>query len=131
MPARIPKIEVADDADPPRIGSKYNESDPISPVERHRVRTELVVEPLMGAFAEQIEIEIAQHRREAVGVLEFDDVVAEAGAQLVSPGAVRQRASEQSRIVNPRQRSSLAVLAHGLAVGGFWQDSTAHGGVPP
>ena len=103
MPAWIPEIEVADHADPPRIGSEYHESHPIDAVERHRVRTKLVVEPLMGAFAEQIEIEIAQHRGEAVGVLEFDDVVAEAGAQLVSPRAVRQRASEQSRIVYPRQ----------------------------
>src|SRR3954469_8552560 len=103
MPARIPEVEVADDADPPRIGSEYNESHPIDPVERHRVRTELVVEPLMGAFAEQIEIEIAQHRREAVGVLELDEVVAEGGGPLVSPGAVRQCAGEQPSIVNPRQ----------------------------
>src|SRR3954467_8439051 len=100
MPARIPEIEVTDHADPPCIGSEYNESHPIDPVERHWVRTELVVEPLMGAFAEQIEIEIAQHRREAVGVLEFDDVVAEAGAP---PGIAGSRSAARQRTIPHRE----------------------------
>src|SRR5438067_13779497 len=99
MPAWIPEIEVADHADPPRIGSEYHESHPIDAVERHRVRTKLVVEPPLGAFAEQRETEIAQHRGGARGVRECDDMVAEAGARLGPPRAVRQRASEQARIV--------------------------------
>src|SRR5205085_9931236 len=51
MPARIPEIEIADHTDPPRIGSEYNESHAIDAVECHRMRAELIVEPLMGASA--------------------------------------------------------------------------------
>ena len=78
------------------------------------MRAELVVEPLMGAFAEQIEIEIAQDRRKAVGVVEIDDVVAEPGAQLVALRAVRQRAGEQAGVMNARQLRRLAMLVDRL-----------------
>jgi hypothetical protein len=47
------------------------------------VGAQFVVEPLMGAFAEQIEIEIGQDRREAVGIVKLDDIVAVTGAQIV------------------------------------------------
>jgi len=81
------------------------------------MRAELVVKPLVGALAEQIEIEIAQHRRKAIGVVEFDHGIAEAGAQLVAPRAVRQRACEQAGIVNARKLRRFAVLADRLDVG--------------
>jgi hypothetical protein len=45
----------------------------------------------VGAFSQQIEIEVAEHGRETVGIVEIDDVFAEAGAELVALGAVRQR----------------------------------------
>jgi hypothetical protein len=41
---------------------------------------ELVVDPHVRAFAEQMQVEIAQDRRKAVGVVEIDDRVAEPGA---------------------------------------------------
>ena len=105
MPPRIPEIEIADHADAPRIRRQHHEGDAVDAVQRHRMRAELVVEPLMGAFAEQIEIEVGQNRRKAVGIVELDHVVAEAGAQLVALRAVRQRAGEQAGIVDARRAS--------------------------
>src|SRR3569832_2738754 len=83
MTPPVPEIEIADHGDAPRIRRQHDEADAVGAVEPHRMRAELVVYPLMSAFAEQIEIEVRQNRREAVGVLEFDDTVAEFGAKLV------------------------------------------------
>ena len=88
---------------------------------------ELVVEPLMGAFAEQIQVEIGQDRRKAVGVVEIDHGVAEAGAQLVALGAVRQGAGEQPGVVNARQRRRLAMLVDRVDLGGLRQERAHHG----
>ena len=122
MPPRIPEIEIADHADAPRVGREHHERHAVDAVERHRMGAELVVKPLMGAFAEQIQIEVGQDRRKAVGILEIDDVVAEAGAQLVALRAVRQCAGEQAGIVDARQRRRFAVLADGLDIGGLRQE---------
>src|ERR1700738_2774817 len=82
MPPCVPEIEIADHADPPRIGSEHHESHALDAIERHRTSAELVIEALMGALAEEIQIEIGQHRRKAVGVVEIDHGVAAAGAEL-------------------------------------------------
>ena len=66
------------------------------------MRAKLVVNSLMGAFAQQIQIEIAHDRRKAVGIIKVDHGLAEAGAQLVAPRAVRKRAGEQSGVMNAR-----------------------------
>ena len=94
MPPRVPEIEIADHADPPRIGREHDERDAVDAVERHRMRAELVVKPLMSAFAEQIQIEVGQHRRKAVGVLEFDHVCRRSGRatdSALSRSAARRR----------------------------------------
>ena len=96
MSPPVPEIEIADHGHAPCIRRQHDEADAVDAFEPHRMRAELVVDALMGAFAEQIEIEIGQDRREAVGILELDDVVAEFGAELVAPGAVRQGADEQA-----------------------------------
>ena len=83
MPPPVPEIEIADDADALGVRRQHHEGDAVDAVERHRVRAELVVDPLMGAFAEQMEIEVGQDRRKAVGVVQLDDIVAEAGAELI------------------------------------------------
>ena len=70
------------------------------------MRAELVVKPLMGAFAEQIKVEIAQDRRKAVGVLKLDRVGAIPRAKAVVLGAVRQAAEEKSGVMNTRQYAS-------------------------
>ena len=91
------------------------------------MRAELVVEPLVGAFAEQIEVEVGQDRRKAIGVVEIDHGVAEAGAQLVALRAVRQRAGEQPGVVNARELRGFAVLADRLDVRGLGQERAHHG----
>lgn len=94
------------------------------------MRAELVVDPLMGTFAEQIEVEIGQDRREAIGILELDDVVAEFGAELVMLRAVGQGADEQAGLVDAVKLGDLAVLADGLDVRGFGQESAHHALAP-
>jgi len=127
--ARIPEIEIADHADPPRIGRQYHEGNAWNAVKRHRMGAELVVDALMGTFTEKIQVEVGQHGRKAVGVIEIDHGIAEAGAQLVAPGAVRQRAGEQPGVMNARQRSCLAMLADRLDVRGFGQERAHNGPV--
>ena len=106
VPAPVPEIEIADDGDSSCIGRKHDESGSLHAVHRHRMSAELVIQPLMSAFAEQIEIEIAENRRKAIGVLEFDRVGAIARTKTVAlaprsagrPGKVRRHefASVQS-----------------------------------
>ena len=127
MPPGIPEIEIADHADPLRVGRQHHEGDAIDAIERHRMRAKLVVNPLMGAFAEQIKVEVGQYGRKAVGVVEFDDVVAEAGAQLVALGAVRQRAGEQAGVVDTRQFRRFAVLVDGIDIRRLRQERTHDG----
>ena len=54
----------------------------------------------MGPFAEQIEIELGQDRREAVGVFELDLPVAVARAQAIVSRPIGQTALEQAGIVD-------------------------------
>jgi len=65
----------------------------------------------------------------AVGVVEFDHGVAEAGAQLVALGAVRHSACEQAGIVNARKLGRFAVLADRLDPGRFGKERAYHGPV--
>jgi hypothetical protein len=90
------------------------------------MRAELVIDPPVGAFAQQIEIEVAEYGREAVGIVEIDDVFAEAGAELVALRSVRQRACKQPGIVNSLQRRRLATFADRLHIGGFGDESAHH-----
>ena len=126
MAPRIPEIEIADHADPPRVGREHDEGDPVNAIERHRVRTELVVKTLVGALTQEIEIEIAQDRGEAVGIIEIDDVVAEAGPQLIALRAVRQGACEQPGVVNARELRGLAMFADRFHIGGLRQKGAHH-----
>src|SRR5229473_7279658 len=121
MSPRIPEIEVTDDADPPRVGREHHEGDAVDAVKHQGVRAKLVVKTLVGPFAQQIEIEITQHRREAVGIVEIDDLVAVPGTQLIALRAVRQRAGEQSGVVDTRKFCGLAMFADRLHIGSLWQ----------
>ena len=75
---------------------------------------ERVIEPLVGAFAEQIKIVVAQDRRKAVGVFKIDDLLAEPGAQLVARGSVRKRACKQPGFVEQRKPRHIAMIADRL-----------------
>ena len=85
------------------------------------MRAELVVQTLVGAFAEQIEIEVAQDRRKAIGVVERDDVIAVARAQRIGRRAIRQSAGKQSGIVNTIELRCLAVRIDRFHVRRIWQ----------
>ncbi len=122
MPPWIPEVEIADHADPPRVRSEHHEGDAGNAVQRHRMHAELVVNPLMSAFTQQVKVKIAQDRRKAVGIVEIDHGLAEAGAQLITPGAVRQCASEQAGIVYALEFSRFAMLADRLDIRGFGQE---------
>src|SRR5450432_1792410 len=111
MTPRIPEIEIADDADPPRIWREHHESDAFDAVQGHRMRAQLVIQPLIGAFAEKVQVEVAQHRREAIGIVELDDILAILRSQLIAPRAVWQGAREQAGVVDARQRSDVAMFA--------------------
>ena len=69
----------------------------------------LFVKPLVGAFAEQIKVVVGQHRRKAIGVVEIDHGLAEAGAQLIRGRAVGKKSRKQAVVVNARQRRRLAM----------------------
>ena len=65
--AAVPVVEVADDADAPRVRREHREGDAGDALEHHRVRAELVVELEVRAFAQQIEVELRQDRRKRCG----------------------------------------------------------------
>src|SRR6266568_7154401 len=60
VPPPVPKVEIADDADAPRVRREHRESDAIDAFERERVSTELLVGTQMLALAEQMQIEIGK-----------------------------------------------------------------------
>src|SRR5438105_6391777 len=82
MAAAIPRIEIANDANAAGVRDKHREGHAGHAVQRHWVRTELVVERKVIAIAEQMEVEIGQDGRKAVGILELDQPLPEARAQV-------------------------------------------------
>ena len=109
MAPRIPEIEVADDADPLRVRRKDDEGHARHALQHHRMGAKLLVKPLVGAFAEQVKVVVGQHRRKAIGVVEIDHRLAEAGAQLIRGRAVGKKSGKQAVVVNARQSSRLAM----------------------
>src|SRR5438876_8677099 len=99
MTPAIPKIEVADYAHPLRRRRKDGKRHAFNAVEHHGMRAEPLVEMYMRPFAKQIEIEIGQDRRKAIGILELDLAFAVARAQTVVAGAVDQPPHEEARSV--------------------------------
>ena len=79
------------------FGHEHHEGDAGDALERHRMRAELLVEMEMRAFGQQIEIEVRQHRREAIGSSSSTTSLAEARAQLIALRAVGQTARRTAR----------------------------------
>jgi hypothetical protein len=52
MAPRVPEVEIADHADPPRIGRQHHKSDASDAIQCHKMRAKLVVHTLIRAFAE-------------------------------------------------------------------------------
>ncbi len=110
VPPPIPEIEVADDAHAAGIGRKDREGDAFDALEHHRMRAELVVQAFMGALAQEVEVEIGEDRREAVGILELHDVLAETHPHVIAGARVRQRSGEQAGIVDAPELADLAAV---------------------
>ena len=75
-----------------------------------RVRAELVIQAVVTAFAEQIEVEVGEFVREEVRVVLDDDVIErEAHAQPVRNhrATLRNAAFEQARLVDALERIEL------------------------
>ena len=70
-PPAVPGIEIADDADRAGIGRPHRKGDALDALMRDRMRAELLVAREMIAFGEQMKVELAQHRRKAIDVVEF------------------------------------------------------------
>ena len=71
---------------------------------------QLFVKMHMRSFAEQVEIEIGQDRREAVGVFELDLPVAVARAQAIVSRPIGQTALEQAGIMDALKIAFVAML---------------------
>ena len=99
MTPPVPEIEFADHADPLGIRREHHEGDACNVFHDDRMRTELVVGAQMRSFAEQMQVIVRKHRREAVGVLEFD--LAAVPLRLEPVAALRRpRASKQAGLID-------------------------------
>ena len=71
MPAAVPVIEVADHADSLRVGGPDGEVDSAKPLMRSEVGTEPLVIAIVRPFAEQVQVEIGEHRPKRVRIDEL------------------------------------------------------------
>ncbi len=67
--APVPAVEVADHRDAARIGRPHREADALDALDRLGLRAEHAPEIPMPTLVEQVQIEIAEERPEAIGVL--------------------------------------------------------------
>src|SRR5260370_22948869 len=69
--AAVPGVEIADQADPLRVGRPDRKGNALDAIVHDDMRAELLVAGEMVAFDEQVDIEIAEHRRGTGDVVEF------------------------------------------------------------
>ena len=88
------------------FGAQTAKRVPVEPVERRHVRTELVIDPLVIALAEQVQVELGQLRREEIRIV-LERLRAGAVADLqpirLERTAIRYPPLEQSQLVQLRQ----------------------------
>src|SRR5439155_17361611 len=82
----IPGVEVADDADPARIGRPQRKGYPFDSLVDEHMGAELLVAREMIAFDEEMNVELAENRRKTVDIVEF---VLDAAARCAQPIAER------------------------------------------
>ena len=85
MALTIPVVEVADHRHPPRVRCPHREMHPGNVVDVHRMRAQRLPQPQVGAFAEQVLVDLAEHRSEPKRVLLLPRRVGVPQAQPVSP----------------------------------------------
>ena len=106
--AAVPVVEIADHADPPGIGRENGETNAAHTIELKRMRAELIVEAQIRAFAQQIEVEIGQHGRETIRVLELDRCRRHSAREADSAPRRPANFQEKSGLMNTRLESTLA-----------------------
>ncbi len=82
----VPVVEIADDADAARIGRPDGEGDAGDTFMLAAMRAQHVVTLQMRTLGEEVNVEIAQHRRKGVDVVEFDRAAIALGAQAIAKG---------------------------------------------
>ncbi len=111
MAPAVPVIEVSDDAHAPRARRPHREGDAGHAVEGDRVRAELLVGAVVCALGQEMPVEIAQQRWEAVGIVDLGDVAVprylEPVSERVAP--VGQHGFEEPHGVQPLHRARWCV----------------------
>ena len=112
MDARVPAVEVADDADPLRVGRPHRELHAVGLAVADRPGAEGLVGALVRPFAPQVAVELAEDGAVAIGVVDHGDVAVMAG----DPEAIVERGHrrpdemrlEDAVVVHPGHRRRLA-----------------------
>ena len=98
MDAAIPEIEIANDADAPRVGRPHSEMHAAHAFNLAHVRAQLFVFLIVRAFAEKMQVVLGQHGRERVWIGSLENIsVAESNLQAIRPPEVRLRCSPSRR----------------------------------
>ncbi len=100
--AAVPPIEVADDAAALRVRRPDREAHAGDTVDLAGVRAQLLVEPPVAPLGEQVDVDLAQERREAVGIV--DDAAVDVESVGVAPAQAVDLALEEPGIVGAGER---------------------------
>ena len=110
MAPAVPPVELAHDRHPPRIGRPDRKAGPCDALMGGHMRAQHLPQPLVRAFGQQVQVHLAQHGREPIGVVEGPfDAAARPGLQPIGTG--RDRAGEQ--IARHARQIRLSVGPHG------------------
>jgi hypothetical protein len=74
MGTTVPPIEVSDHGDTACVGGPYGEGDTIDAIEPTGMATELLVDAVVVADGEEVEVLRAERGEESVGILELADL---------------------------------------------------------
>src|ERR1700751_5650018 len=70
-PPAVPPVEVANDADPVSVRRPYREGDAFDTLMNQRMRSKLAVARQVVALGQQMNIDLAEHGRKRIDVVEF------------------------------------------------------------
>ena len=100
--AAVPVVEVADDADAAGAGGPDGEGHAGDAIDLARVGAQLLVIAQMGAFGQQMNVQLAKHVAEAIGVLELLGRQRILGAQAVAEAllAIGQHRQEEAVLMD-------------------------------
>src|SRR5262249_61328214 len=83
-PPPFPVIEISAQARPTRVWRQYREGHAFDTLVNERMGTQLAIAREMIAFAQKVQIELAEHWREAVNIAELALYPADRGAQAIA-----------------------------------------------